>query len=140
MTWLDYKTTLIALTIYREARSEGKRGMQAVANVIANRIHGGWGDAIKVLTTKNQFSSITVKGDSQTIVFPAPPNPDFEYCMQLAQAVMDNKLEDISGGALYYANLGTASSGWFFDKIVSRKKVTLQSGNHTFFSDEDKPA
>lgn len=138
MKWDDYFKTLLALVIWREARGEGQDGMRAVAHVIRNRVVAThlpdrWED---VILGKNQFTSMTYAGDSQLVAWPKEPDEKFEFAMRTAQRVYDGEDEDNTGGALFYANLKSATSGWFFTEIVGKPldhPRTVTIGRHTFF-------
>lgn len=130
----NYDTFLLALTMQREARGEGRDGMRAVGHVVRNRNLAGWGSIYDCITKKNQFSSISVLGDSQTIYFPKPA--DFLDTCYDARRIMEGNDGDITGGALYYYNPKTATSPWFLKTIVSdieNHPTTIILGNHTFY-------
>lgn len=136
MIWQDYRKILLALTIYREARGEGDEGMRAVGHCINNRAFVWKKDLIAVMTDKNQFSSMTFPGDSQLVVWPQAGDRKFDIALDCASKIIDGLDKDNIGGALYYANLKTATSGWFFDNIVNKPEVhpmTVTVGHHTFF-------
>ena len=127
-----YPLVLLALVMLREARGEGLDGMRAVAHVIANRVHAKWGDWEQVILGKNQFSSMTVLGDSQTIWYPT--EDQIEPILEIAEKVMNGTdLDDPTHGAVYYANLANVTSGWFKTHIADVKPVTAVVGHHTFF-------
>jgi len=137
MEWIDYNRAILSLCIWREARGEGLEGMRACAHVISNRVRAHWGDYSKVIAAKNQFSSMTVLGDSQTILWPTRPNSMFEAAMDIAEKVYAETDIDPTHGALYYANLDIAKSEWFQKQIVERPDehpVTVKIGAHTFFA------
>jgi spore germination cell wall hydrolase CwlJ-like protein len=126
---------LFALCLWREARGEGVEGMRAVAWVIWNRSMK-WGRSIHdVIMQPNQFTSMTVD--------PNPPNPEpgdlqMAEATQIASALLDGAdTVDPTKGACYYANLATASSGWFFRNIVENRIIHPQTaviGKHAFFA------
>lgn len=130
----NYETFLMALTMRREARGEGRAGMRAVGHVIHNRSKAGWGPIYDCITKKNQFSSISVPGDSQTVYFPRPA--DFLDTCHDAKRILEGQDGDLTEGALYYYNPKTATSPWFQNVIVAdpvNHPTTLTLGNHQFF-------
>lgn len=133
MNWPDYNTALLAVVGYREARGEGPEGIRAVMNVIKNRVTAGWGDWSKVITGKNQFTSISVPGDSQTVVWPAKPDPIFDSCMQIATDVYTGTGADTTGGALFYGNPRDLTSTWFINNVVNKRQKTVTIGHHDFY-------
>lgn len=136
--WSSWFKAVLALVIWREARGEGEDGMRAVAHVIRNRVEATnkpdtWEDVIE---GKNQFSSLTVPGDSQLVLWPKQPDPRFEQAMDIAARVYEDHDFDLTNGAHYYANLETATSGWFQHNIVENPQEHPQVakiGHHTFF-------
>lgn len=131
-----YQVALLALVIWREARGEGLEGMRAVAHVIANRAKAWHQDWDAVITNRNQFSSMTVSGDSQTTVWPDDDNPLFEQVLNIAQAVHAGTDPDNTGGALYYENPAIATSEWFIKNIrenTAQHPVTIHINHHVFY-------
>jgi N-acetylmuramoyl-L-alanine amidase len=137
-----------ALCLWREARGEGREGMRAVAWVIHNR-SVRWNQRIlKVVLAVNQFTSMShLKQDEQgnwNFEFPSEANEDavdwqrWKEAQEIVQAIESGEdTSDPTDGALYYANLHTATSGWFFQHIASdihEHPQTAKLGNHTFFA------
>jgi len=130
MTPADYSKALLALVLYREARGEGAAGMTAVGHVIANRCFQwskSWHD---VILGKNQFTSMSVTGDTQTVIWPPLGDPVFD----IAEAVYGGFSKDPTGGALYYANESVITSAWYEREIISsgQHPVTVIIGKQTF--------
>jgi spore germination cell wall hydrolase CwlJ-like protein len=125
---------MAALTAWREARDQGPAGMAAVLHVMANR-SATWGKTpYQVVTQPNQFSSMTVRGDVNSVLWPCPT--DMASMLAMAQTVLDGGEDDPTQGALYYANLDLTTSKWFTENIVGQPKwhpVTVKIGKHTFF-------
>jgi len=131
--WPDYHVAALAMVGYREARGEGEEGIRAVMHVVRNRVLSGWGDWDAVITGKNQFSSFTILGDSQTIVWPKKPTPLFDTCMKLATVVYAGSDPDPTNGATFYYNPDTATSKWFIDNVVAKREKVATLGHHVFF-------
>ena len=90
-TWQCYEVTLLALTLWREARGEPLDAKIAVAHTVKNRItHPGWwgNDWISVLTKKWQYSSLTDPNDKQLTTWPKADDAAFEECLGVAEMVM----------------------------------------------------
>ena len=114
MSAADYSKALLAIVMYREARGEGEAGMTAVGHVIANRCFQWsktWHDVILGI---NQFSSMSIHGDANDIVWPPLNDPVFD----LAEAIYGGFSKDPTGGALYYANESTMTSGWYQRNVI----------------------
>lgn len=115
---------LTALCLWREARGEGLIGMQAVANVIANRAAKRKTSCDEEVMRAWQFSSMTAEGDSQLLLFPNGADESWRKAQQLAAAAKATTLIDLTHGAtLYYAPLG----------IVTAKKVPISGGAEVRF-------
>lgn len=124
----------MARTAWGEARGEGSRGMQAVLNVIMNRVKkGGWWGATpaEVCTKKSQFS-VWNKSDPNYSKMLAVTEADknFHDAMQLAELAYNGQLPDITGGATNYVNLAALSS---IPSWVGKMTKTAKIGNHTFY-------
>ena len=127
MTVADYEKGLASLLAWREERSNGVNGMLAVLYVIRNRAKAGWGGGSwsKIMEQHNQFSSMTVLGDGQTVAYPDPRDPLYLQILQLVDTVYDDsRADNLTGGALYYADLGSPAyhkGGWFDVNIAQSK-------------------
>jgi hypothetical protein len=120
MLWSDYEKAILALCLWREDRSGGLEGMKAVGCCIRNRVSKwGW-SYTKAIEGKNQFSSISVLGDTQTILYPPVNDPLFTQVLSLVEDIYDNSLVDVTMGALYYcSNPSTIpQDGWFAKNIL----------------------
>ena len=137
MDWSPYYKALLALVAWREAGGEGRDGQRAVCHVIRNRVRAGWGDWAEVICQKNQFTSISYKGDPQTVEWPMQPDPAFEEAIRIAELNYSGGDFDLTKGALYYANLKHIDKGgWFEKEILGKPKThpqTTQVGAHSFY-------
>ena len=132
-----YETVMLALVMWREARGEGRDGQRAVGHVVRNRSKAGWGSVVECIVKKNQFTSMSVPGDGQLTKWPLLSDGRFVDTLHDASRILSGEDGDLTGGALYYANLEVATSGWFFEHIVGDPvghPVTGVIGRHTFFA------
>ena len=77
----------IALTVYREARGEMDAGKLAVAFSIVQRVKNPswWGkNALGVVSHPDQYSSMTVEGDPNLVVWPESGDPVWQACLNAA--------------------------------------------------------
>lgn len=109
----------VAQAVYFEARGEGYKGMQAVANVIMNRTKTRGISPRAVVRQPKQFSYRTRKDLSMREK--AAANRAYE----IAHKATTGQLKDITGGATYFR---TVSSGSW--KGLRR---TVRIGSHHFF-------
>lgn len=127
----------LALVAWKEARGEGSVGMQAVMHVIVNRVGQiGFAHTLHdVIYGKNQFTSMSVVSDPEYTLAPQSTDTSFISALSLAKLVLGGVDQDITNGAHYYANLKTATSGWFYNHIVTSPDhpITATIGHHTFF-------
>jgi hypothetical protein len=142
VTVADYEKALASLLAWREERSNGTNGMLGVLFVVRNRSKAMWssGDWSKIIEGHNQFSSISVLGDSQTVTFPDVRDPSFLAILQAVDSVYDDERVDVlTNGALYYADLGSKGytvGGWFDRNIVQDPAThprIAQIGTTTYF-------
>ena len=119
----------MARTLYGEARGEGARGMQAVANVIMNRVkQGGWyGASIKDVVLKPyQFSCWNENDVNRTIILNAN-SAQLATARSIAKRVISGELPDITGGATHY-HAKSITPYW-----ASSLTKTATIGNHVFY-------
>lgn len=104
---------ILARTIWGEARSEGFRGMQAVANVIVNRhkyvaTHPQygirWGFTWQGICQKSSQFSVWNSNDANypLIKKVTQSNAEFRMAFDIAQLAIAGKLVDIVAGSTYY--------------------------------------
>lgn len=122
----------LAKTIWGEARGEGLKGMQAVANVIMNRVdRGGWyGASVKDVVLKPyQFSCWNATDPNRKLLDVIDENTlNASGAMSVAEAALNGQLQDITGGATEYHNK-KITPAWNWDKL----EKTVQIGNHIFY-------
>lgn len=131
---MTYDAFLLALALYREARGEGQRGMEAVACVVRNRVETWGGGYYRQLTGRNQFSAMSVVGDPQTVVWPAPSDRAWKMAQAIAGATLTGVLQDVTGGALFYENPAAATSAWFVRNVRNKRPKTATIGRHVFYA------
>jgi len=133
--------TYLALTIWGEARGEGRTGMRAVAHVIKNRRDSPndrrYGSSIRQVCTKPwQFSCWNSNDPNSKKLDPArlnalnPSTPDgrsWAAAKELAFGVLSGTLLDITNGALFYHTRAVDPS-WDDDMTLVAKV-----GNHLFY-------
>lgn len=144
--WIEQ--TLLTACAWAEAREEGEDSMQAVVNVVLNRVEAGLAATIKDAVLEPYLFAWT--------------NPDDENYMQVLQTIggvwpeewwtandiacdaLSSKLEDITQGATHYLDIAqtkktrqelgykTDLPKWARDGLRDGK-VTVEIGKHTFF-------
>lgn len=132
MTLDDYNKSLLAICMWREARGEGPDGMRAVGCVIRNRVNDWKLRWATVIIGHNQFASMTVKGDPETVLWPGPG--DAQLVLTIADEIYAGTHLDITGGAHYYANEAYITSDWYAQHVIASPEhpVTVILGKHTF--------
>lgn len=128
----DAAVDVVARTLWGEARGEGAEGMQAVANVIANRVArpGWWGrDWRGVCLAPYQFSC-WLPSDPNLIKLSmvTADDPAFAAALQIAASAVNGTLADITGGATNYHAVGIHPA-W-----ADEMTVTAQIGRHVFYA------
>lgn len=123
---------ILARTLWGEARGEGSAGMQAVANVVMNRVlRGGWWgtDIVSVCRKPYQFSCWNT-GDPNRAAAAAVDGRDlyFATALRLARRAVLGALPDITGGADHYHAAGAGP-------VWSRGETpTAVIGRHIFYN------
>ncbi len=129
----------LARTLWGEARGEGSAGMQAVAQVILNRMKiskklGGywWGnDIVQICQKPFQFSCWNKDDPNRAKLIQLSAENDiyFVTAIRIARrAVADVLGEDVTGGATHYHAASISSPYW-----VKDNKPTAVLGRHIFY-------
>ncbi len=111
---------LLAQLIYGESRGEPYKGQVAVAAVVLNRVESS--------KFPNSIASVIYQSGAFDVVADGQINlaPD-QTALSAARDAMNGW--DPSGGALFYYNPNTATSGWIWSR-----PVIVVIGNHKFCS------
>jgi spore germination cell wall hydrolase CwlJ-like protein len=119
--------------------------MHAVLHVLKNRVgFPGFAKTLHdVIYGKNQFTSMSVPTDPEFDLNPhdttLTSKEDFilyTAALDLADVVLNTDDADPTGGAHYYENPVTATSGWFARVIVAdtvNHPMTIKILHHTFY-------
>ena len=122
---------LLARTIYGEARGEGVEGMQAVANVIMNRVNAGkwYGRTVSEVVLKPYAFSCWNENDANYNIIRNinDNNGYFGVAKTLATAAYNGNLQDITKGATHYHAAGITPY-W-----AGSMQKTVIIGNHVFY-------
>lgn len=127
---------VLARTMWGEARSEGSWGMQAVGNVVMNRLKKSmagkgynWGKSIsEICLFPWQFSAWNKDDPNRArMLAVTEADPKFAEAKRIARLVVTGQLPDITGGADHYHTTAVRPS-W---KDASKK--TTQIGTHVFY-------
>lgn len=123
---------ILARTAWGEARGDGTQGMQAVINVVMNRVErGAWygENVIDVCKKPKQFSCWN-KSDPNYKKMLAITQSDsqFKQAVQLATLAIDGRLPDITDGA---TNYHAKSVNPYWAKSMTK---TATIGNHIFYA------
>lgn len=131
----DEQIDYMARTAWGEARGEGLQGMQAVLNVIMNRVKAGsWYGATpkEVCLKKSQFSVWNTDDPNYApMLIVDETDKNFAAAMELATAAYYGSLPDITNGATNYLALGSMS---YTPSWVKDMRLVAQIGNHTFYA------
>ena len=127
---------LLARAIYGEASNQGDEGMQAVGNVILNRVNGKdwYGNTITdVILNPKQFSAFNdIEDKNYKRMMSATKENDEAYskALEIAEGLMQGTIEDNTEGATHYYNPKGANPYWKDDPLMRSLK---QIGDHWFF-------
>lgn len=129
---------VLARTMWGEARGEGNIGLEAVANVVLNRVkvadaHGGkywWGaNIIQVCQKPYQFSCWNRSDASfQKLQAVDGANLYFATCLRIARRAVIGTLEDRTYGATHY-HADYVAPYW-----AKGETPTVTIGRHIFYS------
>lgn len=132
----EIEADVLARTLYGEARGEGTVGMQAVANVVLNRVAESdkrgtywWGNnVIQVCQKPYQFSCWN-RADVNFRKLQAVDEKDlyFATAMRIARRALIGNVADITKGATHY-HATQVTPYW-----ARGQKATTTIGNHVFY-------
>ncbi len=124
----------LAKTIWGEARGEGMQGMQAVANVVMNRVNAAswYGASIKDVVLKPQQFSCWNANDPNRAKIDKLSIEDLAAsgALNVARQVISGQLKDITGGATNY-HATSVNPAW-----TAKMTKTVQIGNHVFYKEK----
>lgn len=132
----DLSVDVLARTLYGEARGEGSIGMQAVANVVLNRVKIAqdkegfwWGSTIIQVCQKPYQFSCWNRSDPNFRKLQAVDKSDlyFATALRIAQRAVAGTLEDITSGATHYHAKGIEPY-W-----TRNEKPIATIGRHIFY-------
>ena len=141
----DGDNLTLARTIWGEARDQGYKGMQAVANVIMNRYMAAqvsnlaanqFGCTISEICQKPYQFSAWNKNDPNRakLLVVDDTNKDFAQALSIASRALRGDLPDATGGADHYLNIPLTESlrGGDLPSWVDLRFKTADIGAHTF--------
>ena len=127
----------LAYCAWMEARGEGISGCVLIMQVIYNRVqHANFPKTIHTVIYQPNAFSWTRSDDPE--YGKQPPDGDAVYAACLADApnILVGTNDDLTKGAVYYANEAVTGSGWYRTHIINdpTHPVTFVYGHHTFRS------
>ena len=129
---MDTDTEIMAKTIYGEARGEGISGMEAVANVIMNRVKKPcwWGKTIRDVCLKPmQFSCWNITDPNRfKLSGDLSDDPVFDVCKRIAVRAIRGLLPDKTKGSTHYHALSV------HPRWASALVPNIQIGHHLFYT------
>ncbi len=134
---------VLARTIWGEARNQGREGMQAVANVIANRVNTDlgndgrpdwWGEGWAGVCKRPWQFSCWNEGDPNRAKLEAVTarDPQFARALDIAGQAVAGTLPDLTGGATSYHTIRPAAAIWP-PKWAAEMTETVRLGAHVFY-------
>ena len=133
---LDDAITCLSRTIYWETRGEGADGMEAVANVVMNRLgHEGFPNTICEVVRQGQEHgtcqfSWWCDGHSDD----AEEDTSYAIAKEVARKALNGQLTDRTAGALYF-HQRKATPSWSEEYIK-----TAEIGEHVYFKPQNGTA
>lgn len=126
---LDDAITCLSRTIYWEARSDGTAGMEAIANVVMNRLgHEGFPNTIcGVVTQGREQKTCQFSWWCDGRLDDAEEDEPYAIAKEIARKALNQQLKDRTGGALYYHHRNVPPN-WSVEYIK-----TVEVGKHVFY-------
>jgi hypothetical protein len=134
-TNVDAEILTLARTLYGEARGESREGIEAVANVILNRVRSNRypNTVAKVCLQRLQFSCWNDNDPNRKIISKLKPgdNPVFDMILQIATRAVLGGLPALVVGALHY-HAKQVKPNWVKNSPGATLVATI--GSHLFWS------
>jgi spore germination cell wall hydrolase CwlJ-like protein len=126
---MDDAITCLARTIYWEARSEGTATMEAIANVVMNRLgHEGFPNTIcKVVKQGHEQGSCQFSWWCDGRSDKAKEDESYAIAKEISRKALNLQLPDRTGGALYF-HQRKATPSWATEYIK-----TVEIGGFVFY-------
>jgi spore germination cell wall hydrolase CwlJ-like protein len=119
-TFPESEVECLAKNIYFEARGESLKGMQAVANVVMNRVRRTGNSVCTIVYQPYQFSWTLYKHAIDDY-------DSFNKAKEIASEALDNKLKDITNGSTHFHAV------YVDPEWAHQLKYTKTIGNHIFY-------
>ena len=133
---------VFARTLWGEARGEGERGIEAVAEVIVNRVNhrprGLYGGSVEKVCKKPWQFSCWNPGDPNRnqLMAVGPGDPQYEICLEVAQRALRGEITAQTNGAKHYMTKARRAQGW--PRSWGRERQhCAEVGNHLFYNNVD---
>jgi spore germination cell wall hydrolase CwlJ-like protein len=126
---LDNVITCLSRTIYWEARGEGAAVMEAIANVVMNRLgHEGFPNTIcKIVMQGREQGACQFSWWCDGRSDDAKEDESYAIAKEIARKALNRQLTDRTGGALYF-HQRKATPSWSAEYIK-----TVEVGEHIFY-------
>ena len=123
---MDEAITCLARTIYWEARGTGEVGMQAIANVVMNRLgHSGFPNTIcGVVKQGHEKGSCQFSWWCDGKSDQAKEDESYAIAKEIARKALNLQLPDLTGGALYFHH-GKATTSWSREYIKTAEVASF---------------
>ncbi len=135
MIYTDQDIKDLAYAAWMEARGEGISGCVLVMQVIYNRVCSkGFPKTIHDVIYQPNAFSWTRLDDPEHGKLPDSNDPIYIACLQDAPNILIGTNDDLTKGALFYANEAVIGPGWYRTHIIDSPDhpITLVYGHHTF--------
>jgi spore germination cell wall hydrolase CwlJ-like protein len=129
---LDDPITCLARTIYWEARSDGDGGMEAIANLVMNRLgHEGFPSTVcEVVKQGKEHGACQFSWWCEDRAHDAEEEKPYARAKEIAREALNGQLKDRTGGAMYFYHKGSKGSAPDWAKKYVR---TAEVGDHIFY-------
>ena len=126
---LNDAITCLSRTIYWEAKSEGAAGMEAIANVVMNRLgHKGFPNTIcEVVRQGHEQGACQFSWWCDGRSDDAEEEKPYAIAKEISRKALNRQLPDRTGGAMYF-HQRKVPPGWSADYIK-----TVEIGEHIFY-------
>jgi len=104
---------------FGQAYSGGHVASQMIMHCLANRYRSGWGSWLEII---DKVPAFMAENELPPLEFPTAWNGSFIKVCHVVDGIFDGSVQDISKGALYWADLTKIEREWFRTRIIDPVK------------------
>lgn len=103
---------------WSQAYTGGHISGQLVMQTLANRVRCGWGSWLQIIDGVPKFMA---ENEMPKLEHGSIWQPEFVKLLHAVEGIHNGSVQDLTHGALYFADLNHIERPWFMDKIIQAR-------------------